>query len=131
VGEVVLDASAALALLFDEPGADMVQEALGGGAIMSSVNVAEVVGKIAERDRLGGPKTLRAIEDLGVAIVPFDSNQALIAGVLRWLTKEKGLSLGDRACLALGKVRNAPVLTADAIWKEIEEAVRLQVVLIR
>ena len=98
---------------------------------MSAVNVAEVVGKIAERDRLGGPKTLRAIEDLGVAIVPFDSNQALIAGVLRWLTKEKRLSLGDRACLALGKVRDAPVLTADVIWKDIEEAVRLQVVLIR
>lgn len=114
-----------------EPGAEAVEVAVAEGAVMSAVNVAEVVSKIVERDMLGGPKVVRAIEDLGIGIVPFDGDQALIAGALRWLTRDLGLSLGDRACLALGKVRNAPVLTADSAWKRIETEALVEVTLIR
>jgi ribonuclease VapC len=131
VSESILDASAALALLMREPGAERVEAALAQGVAMSAVNAAEVISKIAERDRHGAPKILRALEELGIEIVPFDAEQALMTGVLRSITKDKGLSLGDRACLALGKIRDLPVLTADAVWKKIEEPANLRVELIR
>lgn len=128
---MVLDASALLALMMGEPGAETVEAAVGAGAVMSSVNVAEVITKFVERDMLAGPKALRAIQEIGIEIIPYDAEQALVTGALRFLTKECGLSLGDRACLALGKIRNVPVLTADSVWQKVQHGALVDIVLIR
>lgn len=130
MSEAVLDASAVLALMMRESGADKVAAFLPG-ALMSAVNVAEVVAKFVERDMSSYAKAYRGIEDLGIEVIPFDGDQAVVCGALRWLTREYGLSLGDRACLALGKSRNAPVVTADKAWSRVAEPALVQVILIR
>ena len=114
---VVLDASALLAYLQGEAGADLVSAALGE-AVISAVNWAEVVQKAeAAADEV---EALRAdIELLGLAILPFTVNQAEIAGRLRQSTAALGLSLGDRACLALGIDAQSTVYTADRGWRRI------------
>jgi PIN domain nuclease of toxin-antitoxin system len=114
VNEVVLDSSAVLALLLGEPGAEKVTPALPG-ALLSTVNLAEVVSKLCER---GMPVNMAyaAIAAIGVAITDFDTEQACITGDLRNTTKSAGLSLGDRACLALARTKNLPAITADTAW---------------
>lgn len=130
MSEAVLDASAVLALMMGEIGAERVAAVLPG-ALMSTVTVAEVVAKIVERDAAAATKAYRSIEELGIAMVPFDGDQALLCGALRGLTRAAGLSLGDRACLALAKAREMPVLTADRAWLTIADAALVQVVTIR
>ena len=110
----VLDTSALVCFLQDEPGNDRV-EAVLQEAVISSVNWAEVVQKsIAAWVDIDGMR--EEIEALGLAIVPFTAEEADIAGRLWQQTRQQGLSLGDRACLSLGIRLNAPVLTADQIW---------------
>jgi ribonuclease VapC len=110
----VLDASALLAFLQDEPGGDQV-EAVLPEAVISSVNWAEVVQKsIAAGVDIDGLR--EDLAALGLAILPFTAEEAEIAGRLWQQTKQYGLSLGDRACLSLGIRLKAPVLTADQIW---------------
>jgi ribonuclease VapC len=114
VSRTVLDTSAILALIFNETGAERVSPILEN-SLMSSVNVAEVFSKLAERDLL----TENRISDfyqLGLEIADFDPSQAEAAAKLRPLTKHLGLSLGDRCCLALAMVRDAKVVTADRNW---------------
>lgn len=130
MSQAVLDASAVLALMMGETGADKVATVLPG-ALISTVNVAEVVSKIVERDMLAHTKAYHAIRDLGIQMVDLDADQALVCGALRWLTRDHGLSLGDRACLALGKARNLPVLTADRAWLKVAEPALVQVISIR
>lgn len=130
VSEIALDASAVLALMMDEPGGAKVASLLPD-AIMSAVNVAEVIAKIVDRDAEAHGKVLRAIEALGIEMVPFDADQALVSGALRSQTRDIGLSLGDRACLALAKIRNIPALTADRSWLRIAESVAVKVISIR
>ena len=110
----ILDASAILAAFFDEPGADRVAERLDG-ALLSAVNYHEVVAKLVDR---GSPpqEILDIMSQLDVEIVPVDREQASAAGLLRAETRSAGLSLGDRACLALAIGRNATVLTTDKAW---------------
>lgn len=112
--EVVLDASALLAFLRKEPGQERV-EAVLGQSLMSAVNAAEVVSKAIDH---GG--TLEGISNslarLPVRVVPFTSEDALIAGSLRAATRSQGLSLADRACLALAIKRTLPAMTADGDW---------------
>lgn len=113
----VLDASAVLALLDSEPGADRVLAAIPS-ALISTVNLAEVYSKFADR----GPATWAALQRFRFAIyevVPFSVEMAELAGRLRPLTREFGLSLGDRACLALAMLRGADVLTADTSWSKV------------
>jgi len=114
---VVLDASALLAYLQGEPGTDLVGAVLGH-AVISTVNWAEVVQKAgAAADEV---EALRAdIQLLGLAILPFSTVQAEIAGRLRQSTAALGLSLGDRACLALGIDTRSTVYTADRVWRQI------------
>lgn len=113
--DCVLDASALLALLNREQGAERVARALGTGVAMSAVNLSEVVAKLAD---LGMPEVeIRdALESLGIEFVDFDVAAAFAAGMLRPVTRAVGLSLGDRACLALGHQKGVLVLTADRSW---------------
>ena len=112
--EAVIDASALLALLNAEPGADVVAEALPGGVI-SAINLSEVVAKLCEA---GVPEKAihQALQPLGIEIVPFDEEQAYRAGLLRASTQDMGVSLGDRACLSLARMLGVKALTADRAW---------------
>ena len=123
---VVLDASALLVALNAERGADAVARVLPGAAI-SAVNLSEVVAKLVERGM--PPREIRsALDALGLDIHPFDRELAYLAGQLRGRTRSRGLSLGDRACLALGLRLALPVLTADRGWTELGLDLRVQVV---
>jgi len=118
VNEPVLDSSALLALLLGEPGAERVKVALPG-ALLSSVNMAEVVSKLCERG-MPAAEARSAIEATGVRIVDFDADQACLSGELRPVTRSAGLSLGDRACLALARLNHLPTMTADTPWRELQ-----------
>lgn len=111
---VILDASALLAFLQNEPGCDQVEAALPE-AVISSVNWAEVVQKsIAAGVNVDGLR--EDLEALGLRIFPFTAEEAEIAAQLWQQTRQVGLSLGDRACLSVGIRLEAVVLTADQIW---------------
>ncbi len=123
---VVLDSSAALAVLKREPGADVVKAHVPG-ASMSAVNVAEVVGKLSASG-MTGVEVHAAIATLGVEVVSFDEELAFATGMLGPLTMDSGLSLGDRACLALGRHLALPVLTGDRTWAELDVGVEVQLI---
>ena len=114
---VVLDASAVLAIVNAEPGADLVRASLAD-AIMSAVNYSEVLKKAVEH---GGAREVAAafVRGLSIAIIPFDETLAAACADLYPQTKQHGLSLADRACLALGIQRGCAVLTADSKWKRV------------
>jgi ribonuclease VapC len=126
VPEAVIDASALLALLNDEPGADVVAEALPKGVI-SAVNLSEVVAKLCDA---GMPEKAihQALQPLGIEIVPFDEEQAYQAGLLRSSTQDFGISLGDRACLSLAKKLGIEALTADRAWAELSIGTTIKVI---
>lgn len=115
----VLDSSAVLASFYGEAGADTVDEILRG-AVISTVNVAEVISKLVER---GMPADMAksTLIDTGMEIVPFDLNHAEVTGHLRGKTRADGLSLGARACLALAKQINGRAVTADRAWTAVED----------
>mgnify|MGYP003402393848 CR=1 FL=1 len=117
MNKVVLDASALLALIKNEPGAQIV-EAFLGNIIMSSVNLAEV-GSVLIDCGMTAEECEECIEPFIDSIVPFDTDQAFIVASLKKLTKHKGLSLGDRACIALGIKSKAKIYTADKVWAEL------------
>ena len=123
---VVLDASALLAYLQREPGADSVRAVLGS-AIMSTVNWTEVIQKTAGSESEAA-ELRAALESLGLVLDPFSASQAGIAGSLREPTSELGLSLGDRACLALAIERGETILTADRIWARLRLGIRIDVI---
>ena len=110
----VLDTSAFLAVLKNEPGADVVVGVLHD-CIMSSVNAAEVYTKLSE---WGLPPAARdrALMLVPATIVDFDAGLARLAGDMRAGTKALGLSLGDRACLALARRERLPAFTSDQAW---------------
>jgi len=117
MSEVELDSSAVLALLLNEPGSDRVRRELPG-ALLSAVNLAEVVGKLTERG-MPASEAQAAVEAIGVEMVEFGIEQACLTGELRIATRPWGLSLGDRACLVLSRLRGAAALTADAAWQSV------------
>jgi PIN domain nuclease of toxin-antitoxin system len=126
LSSVVLDASALLALLNEEPGSQTVEMAIPGAAI-SAVNLSEVIAKLVERGMTG--KVIRStLEDIQVDVYPFDRESAYKAGNLRKVTRGLGLSFGDRACLALGWQLQRPVLTTDRIWGDLETEIEIQVI---
>lgn len=115
---VVLDASALLAYLQDEPGQEKVESVLVDAA-MSSVNWAEVVQKsVAAGINVEGMQ--QDVSALGLAILPFTADDADYTGRLWQQTRQHGLSLGDRACLALGQFLQVPVLTTDRVWAKLD-----------
>ncbi len=113
-----LDTSAVLAFLDDERGAEEVFRVMRFSSI-STVNLGEVYSKLAERGD-HGRKAFLVIRSAIGQIVPFTEEQAEIAGALRGPTKHAGLSLGDRACIALAATLKADVYTADRIWAELD-----------
>lgn len=125
--EYVLDASALLALLNNEPGGETVESTLREAAI-SSVNLAEVLQKSLAREV--DIRGLREdLESLGLRVTPFDTADAETAAKLWTNTKTLGLSLGDRACLALAKRLRLPAVTADSNWRKVEEAgIRIELI---
>ncbi len=130
MNKVVLDASALLALINNEKGADKI-EPLIGNIIMCSVNVTEVAGKVF--DILGNDNEEQcklSIEPFIHSIVNFDKSLCYSSALLRSSTKHKGLSLGDRACIATALQLKLPVYTADRIWGDLDIP-NLQLKLIR
>ena len=127
MSRVVLDASALLALLNQERGAEKLTPELLRGAATSTVNLAEVHSKLVARGLSpddAWEATMTPVNDA----VPFTSEHARLAGDLVAKTRPLGLSLGDRACLALGLALKVPVYTADKSWKKLKVGVRIQVI---
>jgi PIN domain nuclease of toxin-antitoxin system len=126
---VVLDASALLAALLDEPGKDQV-DAVINGALMTTVNLAEVVGHFA---KLGADRADidALLAGLPIVYVEADKDLAIEAGLMRSAGEPAGLSLGDRICLALATRVGAKALTADRAWRTIATSLGADVELIR
>lgn len=123
---MVLDASALLAFLHAEPGGDSVAHALEGGRI-SAVNWWEVLQKSLHRN-VNTEGMQQEFIEVGMSFEPFTPHQAETAARLWSRTRNRGLSLADRACLALAMDKALPVLTADRAWGELGLDVEVQVV---
>jgi PIN domain nuclease of toxin-antitoxin system len=123
MNKCVLDASALLAYLNEEPGADVVEKALTARTAISTVNWAEVLSKAIETgvdpEMLTVELEKRGILGNTLEVLPLTIEDSMEIARLRQSTRSFGLSLGDRACLALGKRLAIPVLTADRIWSEV------------
>jgi len=124
VSKVVLDASALLALLNNETGADLVRELLPD-ALISTVNLAEVVTRLSLLG-MPGEQIREVLTLLGLNIEPFEEEQAFRTGLLAAQTHSLGLSLGDRACLALASATGATAVTADRVWNGLDLGVKIQ-----
>ena len=118
MSEVVLDASALLALMNSEPGSERVAPTIPR-AIISAVNLAEVVGKLADRG-VPGDSIRAALSALSIRVIAFDDEQAFEVGLLRNRLGKSGLSLADLCCLTLAGRLGAPALTADRDWLDID-----------
>lgn len=126
MNKIVLDASAILAMLNDEPGAEKITPELLSHATASAVNLAEVQTMLV---RVGGDpdESWTLAVDPIPDIEPFTAEQARIAGTLVQNTSSLGLSLGDRACLALAIALEAPVYTTDRLWKKLKLGIPIHV----
>lgn len=117
MSEVVLDASAVLAFINEEAGAELVEPYLGNAAI-SAANLSEVVAKLVEKG-LSEALVRELIEALDLEVVAVSEEQAIAAGILRLITKPLGLSLGDRLCIILGQHLSKPIITTDRQWEKL------------
>ena len=134
----VLDASAVLAYLRNEPGAAPVEAALARGAIMSAVNWAEVLARLATAGIGPDDPPVRLLVESGgtsaalagpLSVKPFDEPAARETARIKRATAGAPLSLGDRACLALAREAALPVLTTDRAWRSLK--LKVKVVLVR
>jgi ribonuclease VapC len=127
---VILDASAILAYLLQEPGAEGVAAAIDLGAGLGTANLAEVMTRLV-RDGVAVDTAREVLNALPVTLLDLDAGLALRAGALVLPTRKFGLSLGDRLCLALAIREEVPALTADAVWAELAPLIGATVRLIR
>jgi len=126
MNEIILDTSAIVAVINREPGADLVLE-VAGGAVVSTLVVAEVVSWLALRNTPAG-EVYRTIEDFRLAVEPFHHARAIAAGFLITKTRRRGLSLADRACLTLAIELGLPVMTGDRAWRDIDLGVDVRLI---
>jgi PIN domain nuclease of toxin-antitoxin system len=126
MSRVVFDASVVLALLNQETGSEAIAPLIPQ-AVISAVNLSEVIAKLADA---GIPEAgiHQILKHLNLEIVAFNHEQALTAGLLRPITKSQGLSLGDRACLALAITLNLPVITSDRAWSKLPLDLEIRVI---
>jgi ribonuclease VapC len=114
-------------MMLGEPGAVRVRQAIADGAHISAVNVTEIVTR--QIDRGVSESDARAnVDELEMEVVPFDEELAYRAGLLRSATRSAGLSLGDRACLALAERLGMPALTADRAWGSLQVNIQVDVI---
>lgn len=123
---IALDASALLAFLFEEEGGEQVAAHLSA-CCLSTVNLSEVMGRFV-RDGHDARSVLTHLTSTEIEIVPFTAEQAAIAATLIPKTSRIGLSLGDRACLALALDRGIPALTADREWRKLKIGVPVEMI---
>lgn len=126
MSEVVLDASAVLAVLQHEIGYEMVRPQMFG-AYVSSVNLAEIGTRLSDRGVAMAAARIM-VESLGVRIIAFDEDLAYESAALRRQTRTHGLSLGDRACLALAQREGLPVMTADRSWSKLDIGIDIKLI---
>jgi ribonuclease VapC len=117
----VLDASALVALLNSERGADVVAAHLHA-AVVSAVNWSETYGAL-RRAGVDGDALAEGFAETGIEVVPFDADDARATGELSLVTRDAGLSLGDRACLALARRLDVPAVTADRAWLNVDAGI--------
>ena len=122
----VLDTSALIALLFGERGAEKVAPVIRGAAL-SAVNYCETLAVMIRLGRDVG-RLREGLLHSGLSVVPFEARHAEVTAELERQTRSRGLSLGDRACLALGILRNETVLTADRPWADLDLGVRVELI---
>jgi ribonuclease VapC len=129
MSRTVLDASAFLAYLGNEVGARKVEDAIASGACLSVVNWAEVLSILGERGQdvvsVSADLRLNGLVGGAIELIPFTFDDAELVATLRAITKRFGLSLGDRACLALALRLKLPVLTSDRSWTKLDLGISL------
>lgn len=124
----VLDASAVLALIYREPGHEQVAEALPG-AVLSAVNYAEVIQKLAQHGHPSPVEAADVVRSLGSTVMAVDADDAVRAARMWPATRPAGLSLGDRFCLAVAAgVPNGRVVTADRRWTAVDVGVPVDLI---
>jgi len=123
---LVLDASAILAILQREPGTQRWAEKVAGSTV-STVNLSEVIAKLLD-NRMNLDQIHLVLDALNLIIVDFDARQAALTAQLHGQTRRLGLSLADRACLALAQARTLPVLTADRAWATLKIGIDINLV---
>ena len=128
MNKCILDASALLALLNSEKGAEEVEKLLPN-SVMSTVNVAEVIAELDKKLDISAEEGKQMIETTIDKIIPFDFSQSVEAGRLRKLTESLGLSLGDRACIALGLSTGYTIYTTDKAWAKLK--LECKIILVR
>ena len=122
----IMDASAVLAVVNNEPGADYVWDRMPGSSI-SSVNYAEVITKLIEY----GSTALaarEAVDDYLLEVISVDAELGARMGTLHEVTQRKNISLGDRACLALAERLKLPILTADRAWAKLDLGLTIELI---
>ena len=121
--DIVVDASVVLAVLKGEPIGDFDSDRMVGAAI-SAVNLSESLATLIS-EGLSEKQADEAVAALDLRVVPFDESQAKAAALLRTKTKHLGLSLGDRACLALASQLEVPAVTADRVWSKLKIGIEI------
>jgi ribonuclease VapC len=127
----VMDSSAILAILRGEPGCEYVQELMDSEeCAMSSINMAEVGSKLIDYG-LPPEEFPRIARQLQIDIIDFNTEQSIQSAQIRKITRSAGLSLGDRACVALTQLIQGCVVTSDRAWLDVAEATQIKVLMIR
>ena len=127
MNDIVLDASAILAIIFHERGAEKLTDEILDYAVASTVNLAEVQSKLVKKGYIPDEAWEDALE-LVTEVEPFTGEQARIAGDLITKTQKYGLSLGDRSCLALAIALKAPIYTTEQLWRNLKVGVPIHVI---